>query len=811
MKIGSLLDNKSCKKITYSYYQRGTLLPYLPDHIKEEETLDCYTNENGNLFFERAVAWYNSNILLGGIDLTFNIGERTFIDNIDICQGEGSAIKSVEVFARENDRLKKIGSYVPETNDNISTSQFTISVGYYCDNVILRINGDCMPVVIEKLDIWAAWELEDSVYPTPANIEFKNDKTSLETFKTVKAVNDDEKSAASYLCEKVERLTGHKIDIVEANGDIEIKLGDVAEKDSYILDVENGKCSIVAPNRISLHYAADAFTQLIDGDMVKCCHIEDEAFMEFRGFHIGMPSKDQVPFVKNIIKNLLVPMRYNSIIVEVASTMRYDNFPEINEAWLHCIEMYEKGEWPCPAHYGMLSKDIWEKDELRELLDYFESFGFDVIPEVQSYSHSQYITTAYPEIAEKIDVKPKGGMINHNKEDVMPDFFYPPTLCPSYEKYYDIVLGIADEVIDVFKPKKYVHMGHDEILHVGCCEKCSKIPRGDLLAKELTTLNDHIKSKGLKMIIWSDSLQDMPYGVPTAINKVPKDIIMMDFVWYFHLDKDIEVRLLDHGFDVVMGNMYSSHYPRFESRAHRKGMLGAQISMWAANVEKGWGFKGKIYDTAFSAEGMWNTDYNSKFRLTYNELIKPFMKETRMTIGNLKCDGIEKSIDIGGCVENVPYDIRGIVPYKSAVSVNPYKLSQEIKVDDYAKIISVVHATDKEGPRRFFHGAIKCCEYVFTYEDDTEYTEKISYGGEIYKYLSTYGSRLEAPMFRHEGYIGAYLTIPECGKTYDGKDYTLGKYSIRNPYPEKKIKSIKLNHTGDNGVDILLFDLSVKN
>lgn len=811
MKIGSFLDNKLSKNIKYTYRLRGTEIPYCPDVAKEEEVHDFYTAQNGNLFYGMEVSWKDSVILQNGVDIFFVLDGKSFVDHIDLCQGVGSAFESVEVFTKADGKNKKIGMYKPEFGKMITDSEFTVPVGFYCDNITLRVNADCIPVIIKKLDIWGAWDMENTVYPTPADADFKDCCFSLDELKTITAVGDDEKFAAEYLIEKLEERTGHRFTVVDEGGDITLNISGTNQKDSYILNTENGSCSIVAPNRISLLYGVESLLQLINDGKVKCCRIEDEAFMDFRGFHFALPSRNKIDFFKRIVKNVLIPMRYNTVIVQVSAAMRYDNFPEINDAWLHAIEMHQKGEWPKPAHYKFVGDDVLEKSEVRELCDYMESFGLEVIPEVQSYSHSYYITMAYPELGEKIASTKNKEDIDQNVEDEQPDEFYTATICPSHPDYYKVVFGLIDEVLEVFKPKRYVHMGHDEILHVGKCSKCNKIPRGDLLAEEINKLNDYIKTKNLKMAIWGDMFQNMDYAVPTAINKIPKDILMMDFVWYFHLDDDIEDNLLEHGFEVVMGNMYSSHYPRFESRAHKPGMIGAEVSTWIECDEVVYGYYGKIYDLIFSAEGMWNTNYNSKCRLTYNEVIKPIIKEVRLTLGNLKCNGTEKVVELNGSMDNVPYDIRGIVPYDKVLVTGPYHLSEEVDVNDYAKVISFVHATSISSKRIMWQKPEKVGEYVICYDDGSVFAEDILYATNIHKYRSTYGDIIKSPMFRHQGYVGTYLSEPICGKTYDGLDYTLGKYSILNPYPEKQIKSITLNHCGNTGAEIILFGISTKN
>lgn len=282
---------------------------------------------------------------------------------------------------------------------------------------------------------------------------------------------------------------------------------------------------------------------------------------------------------------------------------------------------------------------------------------------------------------------------------------------------------------------------------------------------------------------------------------------MMDFVWYFHLDEDLEDNLLDHGFQVVMGNMYSSHYPRYESRSHKKGMLGGEVSTWVECSELSYAYEGKMFDFVYSSELLWNSNYRSDMRLTCNEIIKPILHNIRKKIGNLTCENLERHIPVNGERCNVPFDIRDIVSYSSAVATGPSEPNANIIVNESAELITFVHATNTGSERITWAAPFKIGEYVIHYEDGSEYTEELLYAVNIYKYRAPFGDRIQSSLFRHEGYIGTYLTIPECGKTYNGEDYTLGKYSIRNPHPEKKIAGIQLNHSQNTSAEILLFDV----
>lgn len=809
MQIGSFFDNQNNKNVTYSYCHRGMSTLFQPDDMQEAEEHTCYTKDNGNLFYEKPVAWKNTTLLQSGVDIKVTLGERGFADHILLKQTTGSQIASVEVFTLLDSNYKKIGSYSPETGKMITSEELFIPIGVYCDNVIIRLNADCMPVGIAGLDIFGAWDMENAVWPTPYKETYGRESFPLENLTSIKAHGEDEIFAAKYLCEKLSKKIGITPVISEDAGEIvfDITVSDDNKKDAFEVKIGKYGCFLSAPNRRGLLYAVDVMLQRMEEKFLKCCHIEDEAFMEIRGIHVALPDKNQVPFLKNLIKYVLVPMRYNTIYMEIASAMRYDKFPEINDAWVNACEKYEKGEWPKPPHYGYVGRDIWEKSEVRELCDYVASYGIELVPEVQAFSHSQYITMAYPDLAEKIAVKKSDGAVDLNEEDAMPSKFYPPSLCPSHPDYYKVIFGIIDEVVEAFQPKRYLHMGHDELWELGKCSKCSKLDRSDIFAEEVTKINEYVKSKQLKMIMWSDMLQPRGHCVPNAINKIPKDIIMMDFVWYFFLDKEPEVKLLEHGFDVIMGNMYSSHYPRFEKRSHRKGILGAEVSAWVSCDELTYAHEGKMFDFVYSAECMWNSDYRSDMRLTCNEMIKTVLKDIRYYIRDLHRGVVEKSIPIGGKRDNIPFDIRDIVSYSEAVLVNSAKQTAEISVEDYGKIISFVHATDKGSERVMWAKPFKLGRYIICYEDGTEYVEDILYAANIYKYSAPFGDRITSALFRHEGYIGTYLTIPECGKTYNGEDYTLGNYSIHNPYSEKKITTIMLEHAGTADAAILLFDV----
>ena len=419
---------------------------------------------------------------------------------------------------------------------------------------------------------------------------------------------------------------------------------------------------------------------------------------------------------------------------------------------------------------------------------------------------------AYPEMAERTAQKVANQSINLMTEDYRPDARYFHTMCPSHPDYYKVIFGVLDEVLEVVQPKRYVHMGHDEIYETGRCSVCKKISSGDLFATEVNRLNAYIKAKGLHMMIWSDMFQPQSYAMPTAINKVDKDIVMLDFVWYFHLDKEIEDNLINHGFQVIMGNMYTSHYPRFGRRIHKKGMVGGEVSTWVHCSEFIYGYEGKMFDFFMSGEALWNSNYRDDLRLTNNERIKPLIGEARFNIGGLNSNKPERKIALNEPAEygNIPYDIRGLVSFGEAMKVTLNKAQAEIAVNDYAEVLTFTHATDIGSRRVMWEAPYKIGDYEICYEDGSAVKEELYYAANIYKYRAPFGDKIDSPMFKHEGYVGTYLCLPVCGKTHNGEDYTLGKYSVRNPYPEKKIRFVRMVHDKNTDAALILFDLTIQ-
>jgi len=809
MKFTCFSDTSVNRNIIYSYTRRGINQPYHPDRMCERfNGREFYDKENGNLFYGVEVSWKGEVLLEGAVDINISLDGYQFVDHIFIKQSVDSRPASIEVLTKNECEIKKIAMY--SKGRVVDDEEVTISVGYFCDNIILRFNGAYEPVGIRKLDICSAIETENAVFPLPESIEYKAGVLNFDKIADVNFECAEAEFAALYLCERIKE----KFDIdasIKENACVRM-IYSPRNDDGFEIRVTENECVISAGCKRGFVYAVDAFVQLASDNGIRCCELLDKPMVEFRGIHVGLPGKKDLSFFKKFIREIVVPMRYNSIIIVICAAMRFDNFPEINSTWLTAIKNYKEGKSPRMPFSGFVSCDIYEKNEIIELCNWIRQFGIEIIPEIQTFFHAQYITAAYPQLAEipaKTENESFGNLYmadnNHNS-------FYAHNMCPLHEDYYKYVFGIADEIIETIKPERYVHMGHDEGYFLGQCEKCSKHDKAKLFADEVNKLNEYVKSKNLTMMIWSDMFHTEyrfggVYTCPEAVNYVDDDVIMLDFTWYFHTESDIEDALLKNDFKVAYGNLYSSHFPRYDSRIRKKGIIGGQISMWVQCDEDRYAYEGKMYDTLYTGNMLWSTSYNSDYRLSYNEIIKHLLWNKKCVISALNQGNNLDSIEFGGSVRNVPNLLLRNIPYEKAVVVSSHIPELEIPIGRKSDAVYITHSTDRSVGRAMWKPAVKIGVYELCYDDGTSVEFDISYGLNICKHSINYGWPIESILFRHEGYTGTYSARPICGKDEQGNDYTLLETPLKNPFPEKSIVSLKLKHMKTTDANIVVYDI----
>lgn len=358
-------------------------------------------------------------------------------------------------------------------------------------------------------------------------------------------------------------------------------------KEEYAICIGN-KTEIYTADELGARNAILTLKHLADNDELKEGFIYDYPEKSFRAVKLFVPGRKQFDVFKKTI-DLLAYYKNNVLVLEIGGAMEYKRRPEINIEWEKRMTAFkekspllqsylvDKHNYAivAPQYYNGGSSWITQ-DEMKELINYCKERGIDIIPEVPSYSHCDYLVSAYPEIRE----------VSMATE-------YSDVYCPSHPDTYKILFDVLDEIADVFGPK-YIHIAHDELCVSDRCTRCQatgKTP-AEIFADDVTKIYDYLAQKNIKTVMWSDVLMnhatgygynrkgDWDYVPPRfeARDMLPRDIIMMN--WQWRVGKKHDDDLLDRGYKLTFGNLYPNSFDDWKGRASRDDVLGGVVSAW---------------------------------------------------------------------------------------------------------------------------------------------------------------------------------------------------------------------------------------
>ncbi len=768
------------KRLTPSYFTYvEASAPLAPDAI----------NENGAYHFNWMTAFDV------GVDVHFDSFEKTYIGAVTV-KLSAPAVAGVEVLVDG----KTAGGVFAEKgladggagskSTLLVRSEITVSVGTYGSELLVRLHGAMQPIDIESISLFGCTlDAEPTLWPAPKRVSFLGENRRI---KAVTAEGGAEAEfARDFFLDTLKECS--PVSMCDCGVTVCFKETDdpAYEGERYTVDYKDGVLTVTAAERLTLLYGADTLRRALNAEGIALLSVDDKPSCAFRGFHLGLPHLDYFEFAERFFRYVLLPLRYNAVIVEFAGGMRFDKHPEILEAWIEDQRLREAGEIiAAPIHNEMGARGtVLEKADVARYLASARKYGLDVIPEVQSLSHVQYLTAAHPEFGEVAEALDRE--IDTRGEDERPAETVAHCYCPMAEGVYDVMFDIIDEIVEVAKPKKYVHLGHDEVYQLGVCPRCKHKTPAELYYYDLMKLYGHLKEKGLSAMIWSDMLHPAPltqYKCESLRDKLPKDIVFLDFIWYFRFDEDIEDDLLPYSHPTMIGNLYSSHFTRYRSRMLKKGMLGGECSTWVAVGEEEFGDNGKIFDVAYLSEMLWNPEnYREENRRGYTELI------TRHVLPYLRC-GLHGAFAPKG-YDGKALPLSGRKAAFSALSAHrpdaifaeDFSFAGEMRCDRLCLELTLSHPMRRVVWKDLPHLG----SFAVTYEDGTESEIELRYGRNVMELTHTYGEPKSAQYFRHNGYVGTYFADPVVlGKDACGEDLTLLSYPWDNPHPEKKIVKI---------------------
>ena len=345
-------------------------------------------------------------------------------------------------------------------------------------------------------------------------------------------------------------------------------------------------------------------------------------FLPLRFVHLFLPARDQLAFARRYLRDFLLRYKFNGVVLEIGGGMRYESHPEISAGWRRTVaEWYAHGEtidklgegiplgtanrFAASLHVGVGGGSFIEKDDLRRLAEWAADYGLEIIPEMQSLSHTYYISSARRDVAED------------------PDMAWPDSYCPSNPESYRILFDLLDEVVDVLKPRR-VHIGHDEWRAGAFCSRCRGKDTGELFAEDVLKIHRHLEEKGIETWLWGDHFVD-------GHNRFGKSWAEGGVVRYERPDtRSARDRLAAAGAKLHVFNWSGEEgdadvpeaglaLPRRQLRGHARRRTGraasgasersaGEVSSWGAFEEFVLG-KLQIPEAAFSANLLWSSQY----------------------------------------------------------------------------------------------------------------------------------------------------------------------------------------------------------
>ena len=701
--------------------------------------------ENGDPFRGEALKFSWESLRDAELAVTVTLPQSTFLDGVVLRTSEKTALQYVRLIA--NGTL--LDEHRAETGKSVSKHTIELTAGVTAAEVTLLFCCDFSELSILSVDLYGSAREKADIFPLPQSVCFGDEYISVGELTTYTAAGDAE-DAGKIFAEKLSETA--KVTAVNApSGRVRFLTDREIPRDGYRLEVTENSVTVAASGKRGFVMGAETLIKLVDDGRIPVVTVADVPAKPFRGVHLMVPSKEQMQFAKRLIKNVISPLGYNTVILELAGLgMRFDSHPEIAERVEEAIEMSRRGEMPpFPHGESVGGGKAVEKETLKEFIDYIRSFGIEVIPEVQSLGHVQFMTYTYPEIAERDAADTED--VDIRLADALPAQVYPHCYCPSNPRSYEILFDLLDEVIELFAPLTYVHIGHDEVYKIGVCPKCREKNPAELFAYDVKRIYDYLAERGIKTMMWSDMLQPVTkYKTYPAAEELPRDIVMLDFIWYFHLDKDIEENLLPHGFPVAFGNLYSSHFPRYESRIAKEGIIGGQISTWVSTEEDKIQAEGKFYDIYMVAQMLWDGHYSHLHRPTYDRMISGLMPRTRERIKGISYPSLSKE-----------------TRRQSLLKIGEFEFACHDEVSACQSLV-FTHTLRSRYTRLPWKKQESVGEYRITYRDGTQESVNIRSGGEVGYCGARPGEPLKSPLYRHGGYTASYECDSELTIQNDG-------------------------------------------
>ncbi|MCS7191356.1 MAG: beta-N-acetylhexosaminidase, partial [Armatimonadetes bacterium] len=289
---------------------------------------------------------------------------------------------------------------------------------------------------------------------------------------------------------------------------LELDNRNLSKEEEYIVETSANKVILRAHDLQGAFWAVHSFLQLLSHPTVKRTSkgwevagvkIHDYPKSNFRAFMIQGAWAPSIESYK-IAVELLARLKIRYIAIEFGPQVVLDFEPTI-------------------ARYARFSKS-----QAKSVIDYARFFGLEPIGYLNLLGH---LERAY----DKPPYTQHGGIMVQNDE--------------VYERF---VFPILTEMLEIYGPVKWFHCGMDEAWELFEWLSKQGYDSAQLLAKHIAKVNEFLKGRGVKMVIWHDMLLSPdwekeigapigpanggpPQNTAKAIDLIPKDVVLN--YWFY--------------------------------------------------------------------------------------------------------------------------------------------------------------------------------------------------------------------------------------------------------------------------------------
>ena len=188
-----------------------------------------------------------------------------------------------------------------------------------------------------------------------------------------------------------------------------------------------------------------------------------------------------------------------------------------------------------PSHPELATEHAYSVDEMKAFCDEARRHDLEVLPELESFGHTDFITDV-EQYSHLREVDETGGRFRG--------------ICVFEQETQDLLADLVRDTVEVFGPK-IIHAGLDEVnfgWHPTTKKLLANHKKNELFAGHVRWMHGVIASHGCRMAMWGDHPQSDEERVIVA--QIPKDTIIFDHRYGPDYTPETSDFYLDRGYEL---------------------------------------------------------------------------------------------------------------------------------------------------------------------------------------------------------------------------------------------------------------------